>query len=57
MKKQISVKLNIDTISDKLYLLILKEFKKEAESNGIDWDSIGEQTWELNCIIKQNKIK
>ena len=55
MKKQISVKLNIDTISDKLYLLILKEFKKEAESNGIDWDSIGEQTWELNCIIKQNK--
>ena len=47
------LQLNIDTISDTLYLLLLEEFKKEAEANGIDWDTIEDQYWELSLNTKK----
>ena len=46
------ITLDIDGISDELYLLLLQEFKKQAKDNGIDWDTIEEQNWEISCNIK-----
>jgi len=38
-----TIKLNINSISDECYKQLLKEFKKKAKEEGIDWDEVEEK--------------
>ena len=50
MKKQI--KLDIDNISDELYLMVLKELQEKAIEMGIDWNEIEDQEWNISMTYE-----
>ena len=50
MKKQI--KLDIDNISDELYLMVLHELQDKAIEMGIDWNEIEDQEWNISMTYE-----
>jgi len=43
-----TITVDINYISDELYLMIKDEFKKRAKELGIDWNTIEDQYWEIS---------
>jgi|688.fasta_scaffold301980_5 hypothetical protein len=43
-----TITVDINYISDELYLMIKEEFKKRAQELGIDWNTIEDEYWEIS---------
>ena len=50
MKKEI--KLDIELISDELYMMVLKELQKKAIEMGVDWNEIEDQEWNISMTYE-----
>ncbi len=48
MENTKTITVNIDYISDELYLMIKEEFKKRAQELGIDWNTIEDEYWKIS---------
>ena len=56
MKKEI--KLDIELISDELYMMVLKELQEKAIEMGVDWNEIEDQEWNISMTYEcSNQIK
>ena len=52
------IKLDIELISDELYMMVLKELQKKAIEMGVDWNEIEDQEWNISMTYEcSNQIK